>query len=159
MEVKKWQRKTWLLAKYFELAVPVTFMLGIIWMHNWRVAIPWFVLGSVVLLVYMGALREITESTCRRQAQDWLASVQHRLTESEAKQLKMQAEDLELSICKLQTLVPAVLLVILAYVHVPILSALVRVVIAILVGGLITSHFLMARILVRDEIAKAWHSG
>lgn len=158
MEVRKWQRKTWLLKKYFELAVPVTFMLCIVWVHSWRIAIPWFVLGSVVVLAYMGMLRELVESTCRRQAQDWLASIRHRLTESEAKQLKMQAEDLELNVCKLRTLVLAVLLITLAYTHVLILSALARVAIAVLVGGLIISHFLMARILICEEVAKEWHS-
>lgn len=158
MEVKRWQKKVWWLAKYFELAVPMTFIVCMIWMCNWRIAIPWFVLGAVAMLVYMGMLREIVEATCRRQAQDWLASIRHRLTESDAKQLRMQAEDLELHVCRLQTVVPAVLLTILACMHVLILSMLARVVIAVLVGGLVISHFLMARMWIREEMAKEWHS-
>lgn len=158
MEVRKWQKKTGLLARFFELSVPVMFISCMIWVCNWRVAIPWFVLGSMVMLAYMGMLRGIVELTWRRQAQDWLAIMRHRLTESEAKQLKTQTEDLELNICKVRTLVPAVVLIILAYVHVPVLSVLARVVVAVLIGGLIISHFLMACMLVRDEIAKIWHS-
>ena len=47
----------------------------------------------------------------------------------------------------------------LAFLRLPIWSVVSRVVIAVMVGTLVISHLLMARVYIRDEMVKIRHSG
>lgn len=161
MEVKKWQRKVWLLARYLEVAVPVTFAVFMIWVCSRKMPIPLTAFGMLIVLVCAGMHRDLAESIHKRQAQDWLASIVYKLTEVEAEELKTQIEGFELRICRVQTLIPVIVLIALAYTHIRILSPLAQIVVDVIVGGFIIAQLLMARMLIceiRDKIAKEWHS-
>lgn len=161
MEVRKWQKKVWLLARYFEVAVPMIFMVLIVQVCSQEIAMSWIVSGVLVTLVCAGLFRELAETICRRQAQDWLANIRHRLAKDEAERLKIQAEELELHICRARTLIPVIVLVVLAYANIQTLSSLVWIVIDAVMVGYIISMLLMARMFlrdIRDKIAKEWHS-
>lgn len=164
MEVKRWQRKVWWLARYFELAVPMMFAFyvgcGVALMAQRRISLG-FVVGALAGLIYMAALREIVEATWSWQALDWLMGIRHRLTSEEVTRLRMQAEKPELKVCRVFLLMPAMVMTALAFSWVPIWSAVSRIMLAVVVGTLILSHILMARVQlvqVYSEITKIGHS-
>lgn len=161
MEVKRWQRKTWWLARYFELAVPMIFVCYVEFnaklMGQGKLSF-WLVLEALVGLVYMAALRDIVETTWRRQAWDWLMDIRHCLTDDAVTRLMIKAENPNLKLSRVYTLTLAVAMTILGFLRLSVISIIVRVIIAIVVGSLIVSHILMMRLWVRDEIAKIRHS-
>lgn len=160
MEMKQWYGKTKWLARYFELAVPMAFvlyvasMMRLIWCRGISFSI---VMGAVIGLIYMGMLRDIVQATWSWQALDWLAEIRHHLTQSEAKQLETLTEKRELKVCRVRPMMLAIVLVTLALMKLPVWSVAARVVVATMVGTLIISHFLMTRVQLRDEITKEWH--
>ena len=161
MKVKKWQRKIWWLARYFELAVPMTFMLylgsGMALIGRGKMSV-WLVMAAMIGLVYMAALRGMVEATWRWQALDWLMGISHHLTSDETAQLKMWIEKSELKVCRAWMLILATVLTVLAFSQLPVWSVVSRAVIAVVVGVLILSHFLKARMQMRDEMTEIRHS-
>lgn len=162
MEAKSWQRKSRWLAGYFELVVPIVFMLyavsGVILIGQRGVSVG-VVIGAAIGLVYMAMLRDIVEATWRWQALNWLDTIRHRLSQDEVVRLEKWAKKLELKVCRVSSLMLAIIVTVLAFLRLPIWSVVSRVVIAVMVGTLVISHLLMARVYIRDEMVKIRHSG
>jgi hypothetical protein len=116
------------------------------------------VIGAAIGLVYMAMLRDIVEATWRWQALNWLDTIRHRLSQDEVVRLEKWAKKLELKVCRVSSLM-AIIVTVLAFLRLPIWSVVSRVVIAVMVGTLVISHLLMARVYIRDEMVKIRHSG
>lgn len=161
MEVKKWQRKARWLARYFELAVPMAFVLyavsGVVLVCR-RGASVGIVIVAVIGLAYMAMLRDIVEATWRWQVLDWLDGIRHRLAQDEASRLEKWAKKLDLKVCRVHLLALAIVMVVLAFLHLSVWSVVSRIVIAVVVGTLVISHLLMVRVQIRDELTKIRHS-
>jgi len=155
MTVEKWQEKIWWLARYFELAVPMVFVvyLGfILALIGQRKVSPGIIVGALVGFMYMATLRDVVEATWRWQALDWLVVIGHRLAREEAAQLKTQVEKTELRLCRWWLLMLATMVTALAFARLGIWTLIARIVIGVVVATLALSHLLMVRVYIRKEI-------
>lgn len=160
MEIKKWQRKTEWLARYFELAVPMAFVLYVVAMMaliRYRGISFGVVTVAAIGLIYMTMLRDIVQATWNWQALNWLAEIRHHMTQSQVMQLEAQTKKQELKVCRASSLILATVLVALMLMKLSVWSVVARVVIAAVVGALIISHLLMARVQMREELTKIGH--
>lgn len=157
MDARKWQRKTWWLARYFELVTPMTFTfyLGINITLIGRRKMPLWVVVAFVGLIYLTMLREVIEATWERQACDWLASIKHRLTPEEAIRLEARATEAKLKLCRVWVFLVAAVVTIVAFGRWSIWTVLARIVMGVMLGALALTHVLMARIWMREE-AELW---